>query len=158
MNLGASLPRTLKWGKPLIGDTLRYTKPQLQSSTPFFYDRCNLFASIVQLAGSLSLYELASRLLAICQVRKPFILQSRSKTTEFDTYIHISSQTAPSSNSLDSYYYKRTQHTTDSYSNSFRTTEHMLLACLLESDLPFRSDHRSEDDPRLHATFPKTSK
>jgi hypothetical protein len=35
---------------------------------------------------------------------------------------------------------------TDSYSNFFHTAEHKLSAYLLESDLPFRSDHQSKDD------------
>jgi hypothetical protein len=33
-----------------------------------------------------------------------------------------------------------------SYPNFFHTAEHKLLAYLLEYDLPFQSDHRSEDD------------
>jgi hypothetical protein len=65
---------------------------------------------------------------------------------EFDIYDRIVSQTVPSSNSLDSYCYRRTQHIADTYLNFFHTAEHKLLARLLESDLPFQSDHRSEDD------------
>jgi hypothetical protein len=34
----------------------------------------------------------------------------------------------------------------DSYPNFFHIAEHRLSACPPESDLPFRSDHRSEDD------------
>jgi hypothetical protein len=39
------------------------------------------------------------------------------------TFNHIASQTAPSSNSLDNYYCRRTRHNTDFSPNSFRTTE-----------------------------------
>jgi hypothetical protein len=35
---------------------------------------------------------------------------------------------------------------TDSYPNFFYIVEHKLSACLPESDLLFRFDHRSEDD------------
>jgi hypothetical protein len=34
----------------------------------------------------------------------------------------------------------------DSYPNIFHTVEHKLSIYLLEFDLPFRSDHQSEDD------------
>jgi hypothetical protein len=34
----------------------------------------------------------------------------------------------------------------DSYSNFFHIVEHMLSTRLIESDLLFWSDHRSEDD------------
>jgi hypothetical protein len=35
---------------------------------------------------------------------------------------------------------------TDSYPNFFHIVEHKLSACPPKSGLPFRSDHRSEDD------------
>jgi hypothetical protein len=34
---------------------------------------------------------------------------------------------------------------TDSYPNFFHMTDHKLSACLLESNLLFRSDHQSDD-------------
>jgi hypothetical protein len=34
----------------------------------------------------------------------------------------------------------------DSYPNFFHIIEHKLSACLLESDSPSRSNHRSEND------------
>jgi hypothetical protein len=66
--------------------------------------------------------------------KKPSVLQPHSKTTEFDTYDHTTSQTAPSSSSLDSYCYRRSQHTGDSYPNFFHIAGHKLLPYLLESD------------------------
>jgi hypothetical protein len=109
MNIGATLPRTLKHHKPLIGDTLKYTVLTVQS------------------ASSLSPYELVSRLLAICRVQKPSILQSHSKTMAFSTYDLIASQTLPSS-------------------NSFHTVEHELLAYPQGPDLLSQSVHRSVGD------------
>jgi hypothetical protein len=128
MNIGATLPRTLKHHKPLIGDTLKYTVLTVQS------------------ASSLSPYELVSRLLAICRVQKPSILQSHSKTMAFGTYDLIASQTLPSSNSLDSYCCRRTQRTVDSYPNSFHTVEHELLAYPQGPDLLSQTVHRSVGD------------
>jgi hypothetical protein len=34
----------------------------------------------------------------------------------------------------------------DSYPNFFHIAKHKLSVCLLESGLPFRSEHRSKDD------------
>jgi hypothetical protein len=130
INLGVSLPQTLKWCKPLIDDTLSPQNLQLQNLTPFSYDWHNSSALIAQLTGSLTPCELASRPLAKCRVQKPSVPQSHSKTMGFGTYDHIASQMAPSSNSLDNYCYRRTRHMVDSYPNLFCTIEHKLSTCL----------------------------
>jgi hypothetical protein len=51
-----------------------------------------------------------TRLLAKCPVQKPFVLQSHSKTMEFNTYDHIASQMVTSSSSLDNYCCRRMSH------------------------------------------------
>jgi hypothetical protein len=101
-------------------------------------------AYIAQLIGSLSPYELASRLLVVCRVQTPSILQSHSKKTGFGTYEYIASQMAPSSNSLGNYCCRRTQHMTDSYLNIFRIAEHKLSAYIQESDWLSRFDHQEK--------------
>jgi hypothetical protein len=57
MNLGVSLPYSLKCHKPLIGDPLRYTKSPTSKLNSLLIA---LFVLIVQSAGSLLPYELVS--------------------------------------------------------------------------------------------------
>jgi hypothetical protein len=99
-----------------------------------------------QSSSSLLPYELVSWLLAICWVQKPSVLQFHSKTIEFATNIHTTSQTVLSLNSLGNYYHRKTWHTTDSYLNFIRTAEHKLLTYFQESDLIARSVYRFEGD------------
>jgi hypothetical protein len=70
MNLGASMPRTLKHHEPLMGDALRYMKSPTQNLILFTYYRHSSSVSTVQSSGTLSLYELVSWLLAICRVHE----------------------------------------------------------------------------------------
>jgi hypothetical protein len=98
---------------------------------------------------------------------KILLLQSHSKTMGFITYDHITSRRVLSSNSLDSYYCRRSRYTVDSFSNFFCSVEHKLSTYPQESDLLSQSVHRSADDkqnissngyPWSRATIPRTSK
>jgi hypothetical protein len=75
---------------------------------------------------------------------KTLVLQPYSKTMGSNTYDHIASQTVPSSNSIHSYYCRKTHHTVYSYPNLFHTIEHRLSAYSWGSDLLARSVHRSK--------------
>jgi hypothetical protein len=77
-------------------------------------------------------------------VQKPNVHESHSKVAEFGTYDHITSQMVTSSNSLGSYYYRRTQHMINSYTYSFHIAEYKLSAYPEESDLLSWSIHQSE--------------
>jgi hypothetical protein len=71
-----------------------------------------------------------------CKILGPNTLHSPAslQIMEFDTYDHTTSQTVLSSSFLDNYYYRRSQHTIDSYPNFFHIAGHKFLAYILASD------------------------
>jgi hypothetical protein len=79
-------------------------------------------------------------------VQRLDFLQVHSKTIGFDTCIHIIFQMVTSSNFPDSCRCKRILHMEDICPNSFYSSKHKLLTCLLESDLPSQFDHLFEGD------------
>jgi hypothetical protein len=107
MNLGASLPCTLKHHKPLRGDTLRHTKfPTLKLISLRLWSAQLFYLDCAIRRFSLTIWTYFGASFDILGP-KFFVLQSHSRTTGFSTYDHISSRTMPSLNSLDRYCYRR---------------------------------------------------
>jgi hypothetical protein len=167
MNLGASLPRTLKQCKPLIGDTLRYMKSPtsklnsvlLWSALLFCLD-CAIrwFTLTLQTCLSVFCSMLGSKIF-----HSLFSLQNNG--VQHLRQYSISNGTC--SNSLNSYCCRKTWHTANSYPNFFHIAEHNLSAYPQEPVLLSWFVHRSEGDKenlssaeyaRFHATSPRNLK